>query len=104
MESNIEIFIENEEGKLFMLDCPKETNYSELRKLIKAKKFTELNYFFIIFKGVSYDDKNLNEILKLEEGDRITIVNEREDEGGIFANFHPNVSLNESDLKIEPLT
>ena len=104
MESNIEIFIENEEGKLFMLDCPKETNYSELRKLIKAKKFTELNYFFIIFKGVSYDDKNLNEILKLEEGDRIIIVNEREDEGGIFANFHPNVSLNESDLKIEPLT
>ena len=32
MESNVEIFIENEEGNTFMLQIPTEITYAELKK------------------------------------------------------------------------
>ena len=54
--------------------------------------------------GATYDDDNLNEILKLEEGDKLIIVNERTDENGYFIEFHKNYNLNENDMKTEPLT
>jgi hypothetical protein len=54
--------------------------------------------------GATYDDNNLNEILKLEEGDKLIIVNERSDENGYFIEFHKNYNLNENDMKTEPLT
>ena len=104
MESNVEIFIENEEGKSFMVNCAKEIKYSELKKIIKNKKITELTYFYVLLNGATYDEDNLNEILKLEEGDKLTIVNERQDEGGYFIEFHKNYNLNENNLKIESLT
>ena len=105
MESNVEIFIENEKGKSFLVDCPKEIKYSQLQKIIKDKNITELtNYYYILLNGATYDDNNLNEILKLEEGDKIIIVNERIDENGYFIEFHKNYNLNENDMKTEPLT
>ena len=104
MESTVEIFIFNEEEKSFMLECPSEITYSDLKKLIESNELTEITHYYIIFKGSSYDDDNPNEILKLEEGDRITIVNERELEGGVFVDFHKNYNLNESDTTIRPLT
>ena len=104
MEPNIEIFIENDEGKSFMFDCPPEITYSELRKLIKSNNFTKLNFYHIVLKGVNYDDENMNEIIKLEEGDRITIVSDRENEGGVFVQFHKNINLDESSTDTIPLT
>ena len=105
MESNVEIFIENEKGKSFLVDCPKEIKYSQLQKIIKDKNITELtNYYYILLNGATYDDNNLNEILKLEEGDKLIIVNERTDENGYFIEFHKNYNLNENDMKTEPLT
>ena len=105
MESNVEIFIENEKGKSFLVDCPKEIKYSQLQKIIKDKNITELtNYYYILLNGATYDDNNLNEILKLEEGDKLIIVNERSDENGYFIEFHKNYNLNENDMKTEPLT
>ena len=106
MESNVEIFIENEEGNTFMFQIPKEITYAELKKLIESKGFTKLTRFYhIVFKGAVYEDANLNEIMKIEEGDRITIVNDRENEGGVFVKFHENVNLNEGDINnIRPLT
>ena len=106
MESNVEIFIENEEGNTFMFQIPKEITYAELKKLIESKGFTKLKRFYhIVFKGAVYEDANLNEIMKIEEGDRITIVNDRENEGGVFVKFHENVNLNEGDINnIRPLT
>ena len=32
MEPNVDIFIENEEGKSFMINCTKEIKYSEVKK------------------------------------------------------------------------
>ena len=105
MESNLEIFIEDEKGNSYMCECPPEITYSELRKLIKSNEFTKLNFYHIIFNGASYDEENLNEILKLEEGDRIIIVSDRENEGGVFVKFHENINLNEGDINnIIPLT
>ena len=105
MESNIEIFIEDEKGNSYMCECPPEITYSDLRKLIKSNDFTKLNFYHIIFKGASYDEENLNEIIKLEEGDRIIIVSDRENEGGVFVKFHKNINLNEGDINnIIPLT
>ena len=62
MESNVEIFIENEEGKTFMFDCPKEITYAELKKIIKNNNFIKSNFFHIIFKGAEYDEKNMKDI------------------------------------------
>ena len=104
MASNVEIFIENELEKSFMVECPREITYSDLKKLIKSKELTELNYFYIIFKGIGYDNDNLEEKLKLEEGDKITIINERENEGGLFVKFHKNINLDEKDMSTIPLT
>ena len=105
MESNIEIFIEDEKGNSYMCECPPEITYSDLRKLIKSNDFTKLNFYHIIFNGASYDEENLNEIIKLEEGDRIIIVSDRENEGGVFVKFHKNINLNEGDINnIIPLT
>ena len=104
MESNVEIFIENEEGKTFMFDCPKEITYAELKKIIKNNNFIKSNFFHIIFKGAEYDEKNMKDIIKLEEGDKIIIVNDRENEGGVFVEFHKNINLNETTANIIPLT
>ena len=104
MESNVEIFIENEEGKTFMFDCPKEITYAELEKIIKNNNFIKSNFFHIIFKGAEYDEKNMKDIIKLEEGDKIIIVNDRENEGGVFVEFHKNINLNETTANIIPLT
>ena len=38
MESNVEIFIENEKGKSFMVNCAKQIKYSELKELIQFQK------------------------------------------------------------------
>ena len=108
MESSkvVEIFIENENRESFMLECPKEITLSELKKLIEQKEFTKLgsDYYDIIFKGATYDKKNIKKILKLEEGDRITIENYRVNEGGVFVQFHKNINLDESSTKTIPLT
>ena len=104
MESNVEIFIENEKGKSFLVDCPKEIKYSEVKKIIENKKITALTYYYVLLNGATYDEDNLNEILKLEEGDKLIIVNERSDENGYFIEFHKNYNLNENDMKTEPLT
>ena len=67
MESNVDIFIENEDGKSFMIDCPKEIKYSQLKKIIEDKKITDLTYYYILLNGATHDNGNLNEILRLEK-------------------------------------
>ena len=100
----MEIFIENEDGKSFMVNCAKQIKYSQFKKIIEDKKITELTYYYVLLNGATYDNDNLNEILKLEEGDKLIIVNERTDEGGYFIEFHKNYNLNENYMKTESLT
>ena len=106
MDSNVEIFIENEEEKLFIIDCPKEIKYSDFKIIIEKKNITEISYYYILFNGIHYyDDDNLNDILKLYVGDKLTIINERpECCCAYFFHFHKNYNLDENDMKIEPLT
>ena len=105
MESNVDIFIENEEEKLFIIDCPKEIKYSDFKNIIEKKNITEIRYYYILFNGIPYyDDDNLNDILKLDFGDKLTIINERISDCKCFLKFHENYNFDENDLKTEPLT
>ena len=108
MESKVEIFIEY--GKeTFIIEFPREITYSKLKDLLIKNKIIEKdgvkkNYLYIEFKGISYDENNLNEVIKLEEGDKIEIKSYRIDEG-INTEFHKNINLNEGDINnIKPLT
>ena len=103
-DSKVEVYIENESGKLFMVQCPRQISYEQLKKLVHDKKITEVTYLYFTLNGASYDSEKPKEIMNLEEGNRINIVNERTDEGGIFTEFHKNINLNESDDTTVPLT
>ena len=103
-EDYVEVYIENEKKSVFMVDCPNKISYKDLKKLVKSKNMTDINYLYFIVGGNSFDENKEDEIIDLEEGDKITIVNERTDEGGVFTEFHKNVNLNESDGKTIPLT
>ena len=105
MESNVDIFIENEEEKLFIIDCPKEIKYSDFKNIIEKKNITEISYYFILFNGIPYyDDDYKNDIIKLDVGDKLTIINERISDWKCFLKFHENYNFDENDLKTEPLT
>ena len=107
MESTVEIFIEFEK-ETFICEFPPKLTFSALRDILIKKNFLDpkKRYIEILFKGVPYDEENLNEIIKLEEGDKIVIEEKRKNEGGIInAEFHKNINLNEGDIsKIRPLT
>ena len=56
MKSNVDIFVENENGNIYMLECPSRIVCSELKKIIKNKGVTKLNprQFEIFFKRAIY--------------------------------------------------
>jgi hypothetical protein len=37
-DSKVEVYIENESGKLFMVQCPRQISYEQLKKLVQDKK------------------------------------------------------------------
>ena len=104
MEDYVNVYIENDIGKVVLVECPSKTNFIKLKELVKEKNITKSSYIYIIIKGSTFDKSNKDEIIDLEEGDKIIIMNERTDEGGVFTEFHKNVNLNESDGKTIPLT
>ena len=104
MEDYVNVYIENDIGKVVLVECPSKTNFIKLKELVKEKNITKSSYIYIIIKGSTFDKSNKDEIIDLEEGDKIIIMNERNDEGGVYTEFHKNVNLNESDGKTIPLT
>ena len=104
MEDYVNVYIENDIGKVVLVECPSKTNFIKLKELVKEKNITKSSYIYIIIKGSTFDKSNKDEIIDLEEGDKIIIMNERMDEGGVYTEFHKNVNLNESDGKTIPLT
>ena len=104
MEDYVNVYIENDDGKVVLVECPSKTSFIELNKLVKERNISKKNYIYFIIKGSTYDESNKDEIIDLEEGDKIIIMNERTDEGGVYTEFHKNVNLNESDGKTIPLT
>ena len=103
MEDYVNVYIENDIGKVVLIECPSKTNFIKLKELVKEKNITKSSYIYIIIKGSTFDKSNKDEIIDLEEGDKIIIMNERNDEGGVYTEFHKNVNLNESDGKTIPL-
>ena len=104
MEDYVNVYIENDIGKVVLIECPSKTNFIKLKELVKEKNITKSSYIYFIIKGSTFDKSNKDEIIDLEEGDKIIIMNERNDEGGVYTEFHKNVNLNESDGKTIPLT
>ena len=94
MDDNlVDIFIENEdENETFLLECRNEISYAELRKILKEKNLIRINYFYIIYKGIIYDEENKDEIMNLEDGDKILLKNERTNEGWSSQNFNKNIN------------
>jgi hypothetical protein len=95
MESRVEIFVLAENGKTYMIEVPKNIAYSELDKIINEKKFASSKYHYVVFKGADFNRKDGNKILHFEEGDKISVYNDRIEEGCVFADFHKNYNLKE---------
>ena len=104
MEDYVNVYIENDDGKVVLVECPSKTSFIKLKELVKEKNLTQkIKFLYFLIKGSTFDESNKNEIINLEEGDKIIIMNERIDEGGVFTKFHVNINLNESDEKRIPL-
>ena len=59
--------------------------------------------YSLIFKGKKYDDNNKNIIFNFENGDKVEIVDNRQNEL-LSLKFHKNVNLNEGDMTKGKLT
>ena len=98
----VEIFVIDEEEKTFMIQSPKSISYNDLKKLIINNNISSMTYHHqIAFRGTIYGEKDLNKILNFDEGDKVTIYNNRTDEGAVF---HTNIHVNEGDMNTCPLT
>ena len=104
MEDYVNVYIENDDGKVVLVECPSKTSFIKLKELVKEKNLAKkIKFLYFLIKGSTFDESNKNEIINLEEGDKIIIMNERIDEGGVFTKFHININLNESDEERIPL-
>jgi hypothetical protein len=85
MEDYVNVYIENDIGKVVLVECPSKTNFIKLKELVKEKNLAKkIKFLYFLIKGSTFDESNKNEIIDLEEGDKIIIMNERKDEGGVF--------------------
>ena len=98
----VDIFVEDKEGKTFIMQSPKSIRYQDLKKLISDNNISAMTYHHqIAFRGTMYGEESLNKVLNFEEGDKIKIYDNRVEEG---ATFHKNPHLNEGDMNTCPLT
>ena len=106
MDNNfVDVFIEdNCYGKTFIIECESKISFEELKKVIKIKKLVDTYYFYFIYKCIIYDDKNKNEIMNLEDVNKIILVNEIMDQGFYLREIHRNINLNEDEMTTTPLT
>ncbi len=93
MDDEIDIFLEDELEKLYILQVPKRIKNKDLIEIIKNK--TKKKNFYVIYKNKKYEDEN--EILNLSSGDRIYIEKNIILENATECNFHLNVNLNDDD-------
>ena len=102
-DDSIDIFVETEDGKNYMLEVPKSINYKDLKEKIKVLIMNK-NKFYLSYKSKKYDTENENETLNLNQGDIIFTVLTTVDENRINTKFHLNPNLDESDMKTENLS
>ena len=75
----IDIFVEDDLNKTFLVVTHKSIKYCEFQNLLKEKKIirAELTHYYIVLHAQKYNKQKLNEVLNLENGDRVTIINTR---------------------------
>ena len=100
----IDIIVETEDEKKYMLEIPQAIRYDDLKFKIKVEIIKSFN-FDIIYKDQRYKDEDNNKILYFEQGDIIftykTIILES---CHFNADFHQNLNLNENDMNYNDLT
>ena len=100
----IDIIVETEDEKKYMLEIPQAIRYDDLKFKIKVEIIKSFN-FDIIYKDQRYKDEDNNKILYFEKGDIIftykTIILES---CHFNADFHQNLNLNENDMNYNDLT
>lgn len=93
-EEEVDIIIETEEDKSFLLQVPKIIKCSDLKKIIEDKKLFKKR-FYIIFRNKICEN---NEILNINSGETIYLECTIVKENYTACNFHKNLNLNEADM------
>ena len=100
MEDEIDIIVQDEKEKKYMLEVPKRILYKDLKKIVKAN-IVKTHDFSLIYKNKKY--KDLNEILNLSQGDIIYIESSVSLESYTECHFHEGLNLDEADMNVDDL-
>ena len=101
---SISLIVETDKDGTFVIEAPSPIKSMELRELLR-QKITKSHHFYFIYKNKNYKkDDDINEVLKINEGEKIYIVNTFSKECHVECNFHKNINLNEADMKVEELS
>ena len=102
-ELEINIFLQTEEGKKYILEVHKKISFVDLKEKIKKLIFKN-NFFYFVHNSKVYDDEeSKDDLLNLEQGDTIytfkTMIKEK-----YMVHFHQHQNLKEDDMKIVELS
>ena len=104
MEEEIDIIIQTDEGKKYILSIPKQIKYSDLKQKVR-KLIAKNNRFDIRIKDKRYGSVDGDKLLTFKPNDKIFFLNNIIEEcAPINANFHINVNLDEADMRTVDLT
>ena len=101
--SKVDIFVVDPKEKTYLIECPKSISYFDFTNILSEKNIYTLKDYYIVFKGETYTEKKYEQILKFQNGDRVVIVNTREQEN-FYVKMHTNPNLNESNMVKGKLT
>ena len=101
--SKVDIFVVDPKEKTYLIECPKSISYFDFTNILSEKNIYTLKDYYIVFKGETYTEKKYEQILKFQNGDRVVIVNTREEEN-FYVKMHTNPNLNESNMVKGKLT
>ena len=76
-DSLIDIYIDDDKNRTFMIECPKSIKYLELQNILKEKNILrpDITNYNIIFGEKTYNNGKQNEILNFNNNDKIIIIN-----------------------------
>jgi len=98
------LIVKNNEDEKFLIQVPYSSIKSgELREILEAQ-IPKYQYFNFIYKNKKYTEKNSDEILNLNQREKIYLVNTFSPEILTECRFHKNLSLDEADMKVEDLS
>ena len=64
MEDYVNVYIENDDGKVVLVECPSKTSFIKLKELVKEKNLAEkIKFLYFLIKGSTFDESNKKEII-----------------------------------------